>query len=86
MEYDYTAKWAILANGDYFNFDAPPFPLEYILRDTVGKNGKFHGNIGKATSVIVDYPFITSRSVESSDECGLMLAKVLKEGIKRYGW
>jgi len=86
MEYDYTANWAIFANGDYFNFEAPPYPLEYILRDTVGPEGEFHGNVGRSTSVIVDYPFITSRSVESSDECGLMLTKVLNEGVRRYGW
>ncbi len=86
MEYDYTANWAIYANGDYFNFDSPPFPLEYILRDCVGPDGQFHSNIGKATSVIVDYPFITSRSVESSDECGLVLCKALNEGVTRYGW
>lgn len=86
MEYDYTANWAIFANGGYYNFEAPPFPLEYILRDTVGPDGQFHGNVGRSTSVIVDYPFITSRSVESSDECGLVLTKVLNEGLMRYGW
>jgi len=86
MEYDYTGGWAIFANGDYFNFEAPPFPLEYIMRDTVGPEGEFHGNVGRATSVIVDYPFITSRSVESSDEIGKVLVKVLNEGVKRYGW
>lgn len=86
MEYDYTGNWAIFANGDYFNFETPPYPLEYILRDTVGYNGVFHGNVGRTTSVIVDYPFITSRSVKSSDECGLILTKVLNEGLDRYGW
>ncbi|MCK8058463.1 MULTISPECIES: type 1 glutamine amidotransferase domain-containing protein [unclassified Fusibacter] len=86
MEYDYTANWAIFANGDYFNFDSPPFPLEYILRDTVGVHGRFHSNIGRATSVIVDYPFITSRSVESSDECGRLLVDVLEKGVRKYGW
>ncbi len=86
MEYDYTGGWAIWANGDYYSFEAPPYPLEYILRDTVGPEGEFHGNVGRGTSVIVDYPFITSRSVESSDECGVMLVRVLNEGLCRYGW
>jgi putative intracellular protease/amidase len=86
MEYDYTANWAIFANGGYFNFDSPPFPLEYILRDCVGECGMFHSNIGRPTSVIVDYPFITSRSVASSDECGRMLVSVLNDDLVRYGW
>jgi putative intracellular protease/amidase len=86
MEYDYTAGWAIWANGGYFSFEAPPYPLEYILRDAVGPDGEFHGNVGRGTSVIVDYPFITSRSVESSDECGEMLVNVLDKGLRRHGW
>ncbi|RCS42045.1 type 1 glutamine amidotransferase domain-containing protein [Bremerella cremea] len=86
MEYDYTAGWSILANGEYFTFETPPYPLEYILRDTVGPNGKFHGNVGRLTSVIVDYPFITSRSVASSDLCGRLLVEVLTNDLKRFGW
>jgi putative intracellular protease/amidase len=86
MEYDYTAGWAVFANGAYYSFESPPYPLEYILRDTVGPDGEFHGNVGRSTSVIVDYPFITSRSVESSDECGLMLTRVLNQGLRRHGW
>jgi putative intracellular protease/amidase len=86
MEYDYTSNWAIFENGDWVNFEAPPYPLEYILRDTVGPNGQFHGNVGRYTSVIVDYPFITSRSVASSDLCGQMLVKVLNEGLRCWGW
>lgn len=86
MEYDYTENWAIFANGDWFSFGAPPYPLEYILRDTVGPDGGFHGNVGRNLSVIVDYPFITSRSVESSDLCGEKLVEVLKHGLRRYGW
>lgn len=86
MEYDYTGGWAIWANGGYFSFEAPPYPLEYVLRDAVGIDGEFHGNVGRPTSVIVDYPFITSRSVESSDECGRMLVNVLNNGLRRHGW
>lgn len=86
MEYDYTDGWSLFIHGDYFNFGGPPFPLEYILRDTVGPDGGFHGNVGRELSVIVDYPFITSRSVAESDLCGEKLVEVLKKGTKRWGW
>lgn len=86
IEHDYTSDWAIWANGGYFSFETPPFPLEYILRDAVGPNGEFHGNVESDTSVIVDYPFITSRSVQCSDECGQAFVRVLTEGLRRSGW
>jgi putative intracellular protease/amidase len=86
MEYDYTDGWSLFIHGQYFNFGGPPFPLEYILRDTVGPEGQFHGNVGRDLSVVVDYPFITSRSVAESDLCGELLVKTLKEGLTRYGW
>jgi putative intracellular protease/amidase len=86
IEYDYTANWAIMANGAYFSFESPPFPLEYILRDAVGPSGQFHGNVGRITSVIADYPFVTSRSVQCSDEIGKTFVRVLNEGLRRYGW
>ena len=38
------------------------------------------------TSVIVDYPFITSRSVASSSLCGEKLVEVLNEDLRRFGW
>jgi putative intracellular protease/amidase len=73
--------------GDGFiNFGAPFYPLEFILRDAVGPEGAFIGNVGHRTSVIVDYPFITSRSTASSVECGQILVEVLENGLKRYGW
>lgn len=86
MEYDYTDGWSLFIRGEYFNFGGPPYPLEYILRDTVGPEGQFHGNVGRKLSVIVDYPFITSRSVAESDLCGQMLVAVLQDGLRRYGW
>jgi putative intracellular protease/amidase len=86
IEYDYTADWAVLANGDVYSFGSPPIPLEYILRDAVRPDGQFHGNVGRITSVVVDYPFITSRSVQCSDEMGRTFVKVLTEGLRRYGW
>jgi putative intracellular protease/amidase len=70
----------------WVNFGAPFYPLEYILRDAVGPTGQFIGNVGHKTSVIVDYPFITSRSTASSRECGDVLVQVLEKGLRRYGW
>ncbi|MGK7873979.1 MAG: type 1 glutamine amidotransferase domain-containing protein [Xenococcaceae cyanobacterium] len=73
--------------GDGFiNFGPPFYPLEFILRDAVGPDGAFIGNVGHETSVIVDYPFITSRSTASSAECGEKLVEVLEKGLTRYGW
>jgi len=73
--------------GDgYVNFGGPFYPLEHILRDAVGPNGQFIGNVGHETSVIVDYPFITSRSTASSRECGRVLVDVLESNVRRYGW
>lgn len=70
----------------YINFGAPFYPLEFILRDAVGPDGAFIGRVGHVTSVIVDYPFITSRSTASSAECGEKLIEVLEKGLKRYNW
>jgi putative intracellular protease/amidase len=73
--------------GDgWINFGTPFYPLEFILRDAVGPEGQFIGNVGHETSVIVDYPFITSRSTASSRECGRLLVEVLENGLRRYGW
>jgi putative intracellular protease/amidase len=73
--------------GDgWINFGTPFYPLEHILRDAVGPEGQFIGNVGHKTSVLVDYPYITSRSTASSMECGRLLVEVLENGLKRYGW
>jgi len=86
MEYDYTAGWAVTANGAPLVFNAPPFALEYILRDAVGPTGRFHGNVGHKLSVLLDHPFLTSRSVGESDLCGDVLVKALTTGLRTYGW
>lgn len=86
MEYDYTAGWAVMANGAPLVFESPPFALEYILRDAVAPDGEFHGNVGRLRSVILDHPFLTSRSVGESDLCGEILVKALTEDLRRYGW
>jgi len=90
IEYDYRDGTGFTGDhngiGDGHNFGPPFYPLEYILRDAVAPDGQFHGNVGKETSVIVDYPFITSRSTESSYECGDKLVEVLEHGLRRYGF
>ncbi len=73
--------------GDgWINFGPPFYPLEHVLRDAVGPDGQFIGNVGHRTSVIVDYPFVTSRSTASSRQCGEVLVQVLESGLRRYGW
>ena len=85
IEYDYKDGTGFTQTGST-NFGPPFYPLEYILRDAVGPNGQYHGNVGRRTSVIVDYPFVTSRSTAESYECGQVLVQVLKKGLRRYGW
>lgn len=72
--------------GTDFVLDGPPYPLEYVLRDAVGPQGQFHPNVGRETSVIVDYPFITARSTPDSYLCGQKLVEVLEKGLRRYGF
>jgi putative intracellular protease/amidase len=83
-EYDYKDGTGFL--GVEFNMGPPPYPLEYILRDATGPDGGFHGNVGKETSVIVDYPFITARSTPDSAPSGELLVQVLENGLRRHGW
>jgi putative intracellular protease/amidase len=84
IEYDYHEGTGFL-NTD-FNLGPPPYVLEYILADAVAPDGCYHGNYGKETSVIVDYPFITARSLQCSYEFGEKMVEVLDNGLKRYGW
>jgi putative intracellular protease/amidase len=83
-EYDYKDGTGFM--GVDFNMGPPPYPLEYILRDATGPDGRYHGNFGKETSVIVDYPFITGRSTPDSFLTGQKMVEVLEQGLKRYGW
>ena len=83
-EYDYKDGTGFL--GTDFNMGPPPYPLEYILRDATGPTGRYHGNVGKETSVIVDYPFVTGRSTPDSFLSGGKLVEVLESGLRRYGW
>jgi putative intracellular protease/amidase len=83
-EYDYKDGTGFV--GVDFNMGPPPYPLEYILRDATGPDGRFHGNVGKETSVIVDYPFITARSTPDSFPAGEKLVEVLEGNLRRFGW
>jgi len=83
-EYDYKDGTGFL--GTDLNMGPPPYPLEYILRDATGPDGAYHGNVGKETSVIVDYPFITGRSTPDSYLTGQKMVEVLEKGLKRWGW
>jgi len=95
-EYDYKDLTGVLdpetgqvltrKSGNWVSFGPPFYTLEYMLRDATGPDGGFHGNVGRATSVIVDYPFITGRSTPDSYMTGEMLRKVLEEGLAKYGW
>jgi putative intracellular protease/amidase len=84
IEYDYHDGTGFV--GTDLNMGPPPYCLEYILTDAVGPTGQYHGNFGKETSVIVDYPFITARSLQCSHEFGAKFVEVLDKGLKRYGW
>ena len=84
IEYDYHDGTGFLHTD--LNMGAPPYVLEYMLADAVAPNGAYHGNYGKETSVIVDYPFITARSLQCSYEFGDKIVEVLENGLKKYGW
>lgn len=83
-EYDYKDGTGFLTTD--FNMGPPPYPLEYILRDATGPDGRYHGNFGKEVSVIVDYPFVTGRSTADSFTTGAKMVQVLEHDLRRYGW
>jgi putative intracellular protease/amidase len=84
LEYDY--KDGTGFEGTDFVIGPPPYPLEYILRDATGRTGRYIGNVGKETSVIVDYPFITGRSTPDSRLTGEKLVEVLEHGLRTWGF
>lgn len=84
IEYDYHDGTGFV--GTDLNMGPPPYALEYMLADAVGPEGQYHGNFGKRTSVIVDYPFLTARSLQCSHEFGEKFVEVLTQGLTRYGW
>lgn len=84
IEYDYHDGTGFLHTD--FNIGPPPYVLEYVMSDAVGPEGQFHGNFGKETSVVLDYPFLTARSLQCSYEFGEVFVQMLANGLKRYGW
>lgn len=78
LPHDYTTEYGYANVTSAHPFVGPAYPLEFLLRDAVGKDGKFVGNIDKEISVVVDLPFITSRSVAESAECGRQLVTHLQ--------
>lgn len=83
-EYDYKDGTGFV--GSDINMGPPPYPLEYILRDATGPEGRYIGNFGRELSVIVDYPFVTGRSTPDSYLTGQKLVEVLDKGLTRFGW
>ncbi|GAB97957.1 putative intracellular protease/amidase [Kineosphaera limosa] len=84
IEYDYHDGTGFI--GTDFNMGPPPYCLEFMLSDAVGPQGQYHGNFGKPTSVIVDYPFLTARSLQCAHEFGEQFVNVLDGDLRRYGW
>lgn len=84
LEYDYKDGTGFAVSE--LNYGTPFYPLEFILRDAVGKKGEFHGGVGKPISTILDYPFLTGRSTQDSTLVGQLMYKALEKGLKRYGW
>lgn len=84
IEYDYHDGTGFLHTD--FNIGAPPYVLEYVMSDAVGPEGQFHGNFGKETSVVLDYPFLTARSLQCSYEFGDVFVQMLDKGLRKYGW
>jgi len=73
--------------GGWIGTEFPTIPLQLILELAVGPGGRFHGNVGREVSVIVDYPFITGRSTGDSYATGEQLRRVLEDpSYRRYGW
>jgi putative intracellular protease/amidase len=73
--------------GGYLTTEFPTIPLQLILERAVGPEGRFHGNVGREISVVVDYPFITGRTTPDSYMTGQQLKNVLEDpNYRRYGW
>jgi putative intracellular protease/amidase len=84
IEYDYHNGTGFLHTD--FNIGAPPYVLEYVMTDAVGPEGQYHGNFGKETSVVLDYPFLTARSLQCSYEFGDVYVQMLDSKLQKYGW
>ena len=78
IEFDYTTAYGYANVTSAYPFIGPPIALEYLLRDAVGPDGEFIPNLDQHISVVVDLPFITSRSVDESRECGRQVVQNLQ--------
>lgn len=85
IEYDYKDGTGFMGVPN-FNMGPPPYPLEYILRDATAPDGRYIGNFGKETSVIVDWPFVTGRSTPDSYLTGQKMVEVLEKGLRQWGF
>ncbi len=84
IEFDYKDNYGFV--GLQPTIHEVPYHLEYMLRDAVGSMGEFIGNAGSPTSVVLDYPFLTSRTTNDSHLCGQLMIESLEKSLKRYGW
>lgn len=84
LEYDWLDNTGVM--GINHNFKTPFYPLEHILRDATAPGGEYHGGVGHAKSLVLDYPFLTGRSTQDSHDVGLVMLEVLERGLKRQGW
>ncbi len=86
LAYDYTTAYGYANVTSTYEFIGPPIPMEFILRDAVGPDGEFIGNIDQPASVVFDYPFITARSVASSKKCGQKIVRDLFSNERWLYW
>lgn len=84
LEYDYKDGTGFIKSD--LNYGPPFYPLEFILRDATGPDGRYHGGVGKTISTILDYPFLTGRSTQDSKLVGELMVEVFEKDLKRYGW
>ena len=77
ITHDYITEYGYSGVTAKYAFIGPAIPLEYLMTDAVGPDGRFLGSPDREVSVIMDYPFLTSRSVAESRECGLQIVKCL---------
>jgi putative intracellular protease/amidase len=75
------------SSGGWVVTEFPSIPLQLVLELAVGPEGRFHGNVGREVSVVVDHPFITGRSTGDSYATGEHLRRVLEDpSYRRFGW
>ena len=64
----------------------PPYPLEYILRDATGPDGRYtatSARSGRSSSTIRSSP---AGPLRTRILTGEKIVEVLEDGLRRYGW